>query len=247
MLPHFRNDSASAPPGTALATLSAKERHHARVIARELLRLGSSDSIGVRRDARAALSKRQAQRLWNLDAPSADAIFGALEASKFLRRMPNDVYIRADVVVDRGCAMRKLALCSSFAALVIGAVEADGRCEAAKQPGHATAVTRIDARPDVYRHYCATCHGRDAKGKPTGCRGDEGAAARSHGAGAAPERRVSFRRGGVHHSWRHGHYRARLQRHAGARTDFRACDPSDAGVKARISSLVSTSHPFSSA
>jgi hypothetical protein len=43
------------------------------------------------------LSKRQAQRLWNLDAPSADAIFGALEASKFLRRMPNDVYIRADV------------------------------------------------------------------------------------------------------------------------------------------------------
>ena len=43
------------------------------------------------------LSKRQAQRLWNLDAPSADAIFGALEASKFLRRMPNDVYIRAEV------------------------------------------------------------------------------------------------------------------------------------------------------
>ncbi len=43
------------------------------------------------------LTKRQAQRLWNLDAPSADAIFGALEAAKFLRRMPNDVYIRADV------------------------------------------------------------------------------------------------------------------------------------------------------
>jgi hypothetical protein len=43
------------------------------------------------------LSKRQAQRLWNLDAPSADAIFSALEASHFLKRMPNDVYIRADL------------------------------------------------------------------------------------------------------------------------------------------------------
>jgi hypothetical protein len=43
------------------------------------------------------LSKRQAQRLWNLDAPSADAIFGALEASRFLKRMPNGIYIRGDV------------------------------------------------------------------------------------------------------------------------------------------------------
>ena len=43
------------------------------------------------------LSKRQAQRLWNLDARSAEAIFSALEAAHFLRRMPNDVYTRADV------------------------------------------------------------------------------------------------------------------------------------------------------
>jgi hypothetical protein len=43
------------------------------------------------------LSKRQAQRLWNLDAGSTDVIFTALEASNFLRRMPNDIYIRADV------------------------------------------------------------------------------------------------------------------------------------------------------
>ena len=43
------------------------------------------------------LSKRQAQRLWNLDAPSTEAILRTLEASNFLRRMPNDVYIRADV------------------------------------------------------------------------------------------------------------------------------------------------------
>ena len=43
------------------------------------------------------LSKRQAQRLWNLDARATDVIFDALEASHFLRRMPNDIYIRADV------------------------------------------------------------------------------------------------------------------------------------------------------
>jgi hypothetical protein len=42
------------------------------------------------------LSKRQAQRLWNLDAQSADVIFRALESSNFLRRMPNDIYIRVD-------------------------------------------------------------------------------------------------------------------------------------------------------
>jgi hypothetical protein len=43
------------------------------------------------------LSKRQAQRMWNLDARSADVIFDVLEASNVLRRMPNDVYIRADI------------------------------------------------------------------------------------------------------------------------------------------------------
>jgi len=43
------------------------------------------------------LSKRQAQRLWNLDARSADAIFCALEESHFLKRTPDDMYIRADV------------------------------------------------------------------------------------------------------------------------------------------------------
>jgi hypothetical protein len=43
------------------------------------------------------LSKRQAQRLWNLDERSADAIFDALEASHFLRRTPNNMYIRADI------------------------------------------------------------------------------------------------------------------------------------------------------
>ena len=43
------------------------------------------------------LSKRQAQRMWNFDAGTADAIFAALEAANFLRRMPNDTYIRANI------------------------------------------------------------------------------------------------------------------------------------------------------
>ena len=43
------------------------------------------------------LSKRQAQRLWNLDALSADAIFDALEAAHVLKKMPHDIYVRADV------------------------------------------------------------------------------------------------------------------------------------------------------
>jgi hypothetical protein len=43
------------------------------------------------------LSKRQAQRMWNLDPRSADAIFAALEASHFLKRMPNDIYVKAPV------------------------------------------------------------------------------------------------------------------------------------------------------
>jgi hypothetical protein len=42
------------------------------------------------------LSKRQAQRLWNLDPGSCEAVFKVLEASHFLRRMPNDSYVRAD-------------------------------------------------------------------------------------------------------------------------------------------------------
>lgn len=43
------------------------------------------------------LSKRQAQRMWNLGPGSCDLIFQALESSHFLRRLPNDSYIRADI------------------------------------------------------------------------------------------------------------------------------------------------------
>ena len=43
------------------------------------------------------LSKRQAQRLWNLDRRSAEVIFDALESSHFLKRTANDMYVRADI------------------------------------------------------------------------------------------------------------------------------------------------------
>ena len=43
------------------------------------------------------LSKRQAQRLWNFDRHSAEAIFDVLESVHFLKRIPNGMYIRADV------------------------------------------------------------------------------------------------------------------------------------------------------
>jgi hypothetical protein len=43
------------------------------------------------------LSKRQAERLWNLDPTSAEVILDALEQSHFLRRTANDQYVRADI------------------------------------------------------------------------------------------------------------------------------------------------------
>jgi hypothetical protein len=43
------------------------------------------------------LSKRQAQRLWNLDRQSTEMIFDALESSHFLKRTANDMYVRADL------------------------------------------------------------------------------------------------------------------------------------------------------
>jgi hypothetical protein len=84
-------------PGTALAVAIRKRGFMQQSATEDLLdwvRLIQSEYAEM---PGLHLSKRQAQRLWNLDARSTDAIFGALEASSFLRRMPNDVYIRADV------------------------------------------------------------------------------------------------------------------------------------------------------
>jgi hypothetical protein len=45
------------------------------------------------------LSKRQAQRLWNLDSRTTDIVFDALESAHFLARTANDTYMRADMLV----------------------------------------------------------------------------------------------------------------------------------------------------
>ena len=43
------------------------------------------------------LSKRQAERLWNLDPSSAEVVLDALEEAHFLRRTAKDMYVRADI------------------------------------------------------------------------------------------------------------------------------------------------------
>ena len=42
------------------------------------------------------LTKRQAQRLWNLDVPLCDALLAALTEVKFLELTPNGSYVRMD-------------------------------------------------------------------------------------------------------------------------------------------------------
>lgn len=43
------------------------------------------------------LTRPQVRRLWGLDEETADAALAALEDEKFLRRTPDDVYVRAGV------------------------------------------------------------------------------------------------------------------------------------------------------
>ena len=43
------------------------------------------------------LTKAQVERLWNLDEVVSTAILAALVDAKFLKRMPRDVYVRADL------------------------------------------------------------------------------------------------------------------------------------------------------
>ena len=42
------------------------------------------------------LTKPQVQRLWNLDASTCEAILGALETDKFLRRTRAGAYVKAN-------------------------------------------------------------------------------------------------------------------------------------------------------
>ena len=42
------------------------------------------------------LTKRQFQRLWNLDDSTCEAVLDVLETSRFLRRTRAGAYVRAD-------------------------------------------------------------------------------------------------------------------------------------------------------
>jgi hypothetical protein len=39
------------------------------------------------------LTQRQAQRLWNLDRPTCEAVLDELEAARYLRRTSDDSYV----------------------------------------------------------------------------------------------------------------------------------------------------------
>jgi len=41
------------------------------------------------------LTKRQVQRLWNLDATMCEAVLEALETARVLRRTPTGAYVKA--------------------------------------------------------------------------------------------------------------------------------------------------------
>ena len=42
------------------------------------------------------LTRRQVQRLWNLDATTCEAVLEVLEATRFLRRTHTGAYVRAN-------------------------------------------------------------------------------------------------------------------------------------------------------
>jgi hypothetical protein len=44
------------------------------------------------------LTKRQVRRFWNLDDDTCEAVLDELEASRFLRRVPGDQYVRTGVM-----------------------------------------------------------------------------------------------------------------------------------------------------
>jgi hypothetical protein len=44
-----------------------------------------------------ALSKPQARRLWGLDRETCDRLLDEMVCSRFLRKTPRDLYVRADI------------------------------------------------------------------------------------------------------------------------------------------------------
>ena len=129
----------------------------------------------------------------------------------------------------------RMAICASLLASAGVAAAASQKTGPVTPP----VVNESMYGPDLYRHYCATCHGRDAKGNGPASAAlkvppsDLTTLARRHD-GMFPASEVEgIIRGG-----------AAVAAHGSVEMPvwgpiFRALDPSDARVKARIASLVS--------
>jgi len=135
--------------------------------------------------------------------------------------------------------MTRLVLVAASAALAIGGTTLTAGAGQKSNQVMQPLVIESMYGPDLYRHYCATCHGRDAKGGGPAAAAmkvpppDLTILARSRN-GVFPSVEVeSIIRGGTVIT---GHGSSDMPVWGPI---FRALDPSDAGGKARISSLVS--------
>lgn len=129
----------------------------------------------------------------------------------------------------------RMAICASLLASAGVAAAASQKTGPVTPP----VVNESMYGPDLYRHYCATCHGRDAKGNGPASAAlkvppsDLTTLARRHD-GMFPASEVEgIIRGGTAVA-AHGSVEMPVWGPI-----FRALDPSDARVKARIASLVS--------
>ena len=135
--------------------------------------------------------------------------------------------------------MKTITVAAFFAALFVGGFAVIASAGQKSTPGTPPLVVESMYGPDLYRHYCATCHGRDGRG--------QGPAAPALKV-APPDLTVLARRqNGLFPSFEvetiiRGS--ATIAAHGSDEMPvwgpiFYALDPSDARVKARIGALVS--------
>src|SRR5688572_29086887 len=141
-------------------------------------------------------------------------------------------------VADNRGIMKMIAHASICVALLVGLA---ANASAGQKTGPVSPPTVIESMygPDLYRHYCATCHGRDGKGDGPAGRAlkvppsDLTVLARRN-KGVFPESTVeTILRGGTTVA-AHGSVEMPVWGPI-----FYALDPSDAHVRARIAALVS--------
>ena len=128
---------------------------------------------------------------------------------------------------------------AACAALLVGGVAVFADAGQKTVPGTPPLVIESMYGPDLYRHYCATCHGRDGKGK--------GPAAEALKVPPPDLTTIARREKGTYPA---DHVKAIVRggtavaAHGSSEMPvwgpiFRALDPSDARVTARIDALVS--------